>query len=84
MSMSSDLEQFHQFVGEQLARGEQLMTPEECLEVWRLNHPTPDEMAESIATIEEGLAQMRRGEGTPLGEFVRRFRAEKGIPDADA
>lgn len=80
-SYPSDLELFHQFVEQQLARGVEGLSPEDCLDQWRENHPLPAELAEGLAAIEEGVAQARRGEGTPLDEFTRRFREAKGIPD---
>lgn len=83
-SHESDLAQFHQFVAEQLARGGDALTPEDCLDARRVRHPMPSELAESLTAIEEGLAQARRGEGTPLDEFSQRFRASKGTPEADA
>ena len=81
---SSDLEQFHQFIAEQIARGELGVTPEDCLDLWRAAHPSPDEMAASLEAIEDGLTQARRGEGVPLDEFVRRFKAANGILDDHA
>lgn len=80
-SIVSDLEQFHRFIGERLASGKDRLTPEECLEVWRADHPSPDELVDSIAAVEVGLEQARRGEGIPLDDFVRHFRVEKGILD---
>jgi hypothetical protein len=37
------------------------------------------ELAESIAAIEQALAQADRGEGLPLDEFDRQFRARHGL-----
>lgn len=83
-SNPSDLEQFHQFVTEQLASGAEHLTPEDCLEVWRAAHPSPEEYADTLEAIEEGLSQARRGEGLPAEEFMRRFELEKGLSDKDA
>lgn len=76
---SSDLSQFHLFVTEQLALGHDQLSPEECLDAWRASHPAPAELAQSIAAIELGLEQARRGEGVPLEEFIGEFRKLKGI-----
>lgn len=76
---ATDLEMFHRFVAEQLSLGVEL-TPEDCLDIWRANHPSLEELAESVAAVVRALEQARRGEGTPLEEFDRRFRAEHGIP----
>jgi hypothetical protein len=82
-SQSSDLEQFHRFVGEQIAQGSSDLTPEDCLDVWRANHPSPDELTESTAAILRALNQAARGEGVAFHEFDRAFRAEHGIPSSD-
>lgn len=81
-SESTDLQQFHAFVARQIASGVRL-TPEDCIDLWRANHPLPADLVDSLAAIEEGLAQSQRGEGIPLEEFVRQFREEKGIQGAD-
>lgn len=71
---SSDLQQFHQFIAQQLARGDTTLTPEDCLDAWRADHPSAAEFVDTLAAIENGLAQARRGEGIPIDEFVQRFR----------
>lgn len=72
---ASDLNEFHRFVGEQLDQGSEL-TPEDCLDLWRANHPSPEELKESVAAVKRALAQVDRGEGITLAEFDRRFRAK--------
>src|SRR5436853_451831 len=39
-----ELEAFHRFLGEQLADGGSSLTPEECLELWRAQHPTAEQL----------------------------------------
>jgi hypothetical protein len=76
--VSSDLATFHHFVGEQVAGGAEL-TPEECLHVWRVEHPTCDDLDESVAAVKRALAQADRGEGKCLDEFDRDFRVSRGV-----
>ena len=74
----SELAAFHRFIEEQLAGGAEL-TPEECLRVWRVEHPNDEELEESVAAVERALAQTERGEGKRLGDFDRDFRARHGV-----
>ncbi len=78
-TIPTELERFHRFIAERLAESGNELTPEDCLDIWRANHPSPEELAESVAAIQEGLEQARRGEGVPLDDFIRSFRSEKGI-----
>lgn len=63
----SPLENFHQFVGEQL-RSDQAahISPEEALVLWR-------ERQETIEAIREGLDDVGSGRVKPLDEFLRDF-----------
>lgn len=77
----SELETFHRFVGDQLAEGADL-TPEECLRVWRLEHPAGDELDASVAAVKRALDQAQRGQGKTVDDFDRDFRARHGISNA--
>lgn len=72
-----ELATFQHFIAEQLAGGAEL-TPEECLRVWRVEHPTHEDLIESVAAVKRGLAQAERGEGKRLDDFDRDFRASHG------
>jgi hypothetical protein len=74
----NELTIFHRFVSEQLAEGT-FLTPEECLRAWRAEHPVENDLAESVAAVNRALAQADRGEGKPVDEFDRDFRARHGI-----
>ncbi len=77
-NVSGELATFHRFIGEQLAEGAEL-TPEECLRVWRVEHPSSRELDESVAAVRRALAQAEQGEGKRLEDFDRDFRARHGI-----
>jgi predicted transcriptional regulator len=67
------LEQFHQFIGEQLqSDGTAHMTPEQALAAWR-------ERQDSIAGIQEGLADIEAGRTKSLDDFLAEFQARHGI-----
>jgi hypothetical protein len=77
----SELESFHQFLGTQLANGGSALTPEECLDLWRAEHPLDDELRAGVHAIQEALADMEAGDaGQPLEEFLREFRARRRLP----
>lgn len=64
---ASPLENFHQFVGEQLHSPRSAnISPEEALVLWR-------ERQETIEAIREGLDDVESGRVKPLDEFLRDF-----------
>ena len=77
-SSPMELETFHRFIGQQLVDGTEL-SPEECLRVWRVEHPTADELNKSVAAVKRALAQAQRGEGKKLDDFDRDFRARHDL-----
>ena len=79
MSVSSDeLENFHQFaqVRLQSAPAESL---EELVDMWRLEHPTPDEQAEIHEAIQQGLADIAAGRYRPADVVMAELRAKYDI-----
>jgi hypothetical protein len=84
MNMSTDAHQellsFHRFVGEQLNTGRPCLSPEEALEVWRLQNRSPEEFEEDVQAIREALADMEAGDtGRPFEEFDREFRKRHNL-----
>jgi hypothetical protein len=82
--MSTDTHQellnFHHFVSEQLNSGQPCLSPEEALEVWRLQNPSEEEFEEDVEAIREALADMEAGDtGRPFEEFDREFRKRHGL-----
>lgn len=71
----NELESFHRFLGDWLSRGETMLSPEECLDLWRAQNPgEPDRDTEADA-IEEAIEDMKGGDaGQPLREFLAEFR----------
>ena len=67
------LEEFHQFIGEQLLSDVAAqMSPEQALALWR-------ERQECAEAIREGLADVEAGRTKPLDEFLADFQARHGI-----
>lgn len=84
--MSTDAHQelvsFHQFVGEQLHSDRPCLSPEEALELWRLQNRSPDdeEYKADVEAIREALADMDAGDtGRPWEEFDREFRKRHNL-----
>lgn len=77
--ITSELADFHQFVASQLDNGGAGLSPEECLELWRAERPSSEELQDSVAAVKRALEQADRGEGKSLDEFDRDFRARHNI-----
>ncbi|HEY3391415.1 MAG TPA: hypothetical protein VGK58_01820 [Lacipirellulaceae bacterium] len=72
-----ELQSFHQFIGEQLSTGHASLSPEEALELWRLENRSPEEYQADVEAIREALADMEAGDtGRPWEEFDREFRTK--------
>lgn len=75
---NTELAQFEQFIKRQVQNGRNL-SPEEALDLYRVEHPDPNEFDASVAELREALADVDAGAaGVPLEEFVRQRRARHG------
>lgn len=75
-SVDSELSSFHRFISEQLNVGRGDVSPEEALDLWRMQHPDD----EAVLAVQEALEDMEVGdEGMPLEEFDRDFRQRHGL-----
>ena len=72
--MSNELAAFHSFVGNQLQSGQEGLSPEDALEMWRDQHP--DSAAEDdTEAVREALADLAAGDrGVSIEEADREFR----------
>ncbi|MBI5760815.1 MAG: hypothetical protein HZA46_20025 [Planctomycetales bacterium] len=78
--LMSELKQFHRYISDRLGQDGPEPSPEQALDEWRAQHPSPDELAEDVAAIREVLADMAAGDtGIPFGEFDREFRARHNL-----
>jgi len=74
---TTEIADFHQFLGDSLERGSDFATVEEALDAWRLMHPTDDDATDDL---QAALAALHAGDvGVPLEEFDRRFRVRHGM-----
>ena len=79
--VSSDLRDFHEFIGQKLASGSASLSPEAALDEWRSDHPDPRELAESLGALREALEEADRGEGIPLGDAIEEIRRRHKLPN---
>jgi predicted transcriptional regulator len=82
MSISSDdLNRFHQFADEKLrTAGAESM--DELFDLWRIEHPSPEEQAEIDEAIREGLADIAAGRYRPAEDVSRDMRRKYNLPKA--
>ena len=83
MAPLEELQAFHQFLGRKLQeRGGEAISPEEAVELWRFEHPSPEDHARSVAEIREALDDMEAGDaGRPAGEVLAEIRRKYNLPD---
>ncbi len=75
VSQATDLENFHHYVGKQLAsKSTCSMSPEEVVARWR-------EEQETLDAIREGLADIDAGRTKTIEEFDRDFRKRYGLEE---
>jgi hypothetical protein len=78
---TNDLQGFHQFVGDKVNAGGAAQSPEEILDEWRLLHPSPNDVSDELAAIQEAIDDLENGDlGVPFEEFDRDFRARRQLP----
>jgi len=73
--ISTDLQDFSVFVQAKLKAGETQLSPEEALELWRMDHPTDEVLAENVRAIKESIDEVNSGaKGMTGEESVRMLR----------
>lgn len=78
---TTELGRFHQFVRDCLDGPRASLSPEEALDLWRVQHPTLEEFESSLRAVREAIEDMERGDrGVTIEEFERDFRMRNGLP----
>ena len=76
-----ELEAFHRFLEDQLSSGGCSLSPEECLDLWRAQHPLDGQTWEDINAVKEALDDMEAGDsGKPFHQFSEEFREKNRLP----
>jgi hypothetical protein len=68
-----------QHFAEQKIRGGDVESLDELFDLWRLEHPTPDEQADVHAAIRQGLDDIQAGRYRPADEVTTQIRAKYGV-----
>ncbi len=80
MSTAHDqLDAFQQFAVQKVDAGE-AQSLEELFDLWRLEHPTPEEQAEIHDAIRQGLADIKAGRYRPAVAVMRELRDKYNLP----
>jgi hypothetical protein len=80
MSTTFDqLAAFQQFAVQKVDAGE-AESLEELFDLWRLEHPTPEEQADIHAAIRQGLADIKAGRGRPVEEVMAELAKKHNLP----
>ena len=80
-STRSRLEAFTASSKQQLSNGGGSLSPEECLDLWRHQHPLDGQTWEDINAVKEALDDMEAGDsGEPFHQFSEGFRKNNRLP----
>lgn len=73
--LPTDLEVFHDFLGQQIENGGRELSPEELLAYWRQEH------AEAVEDIRQGIKDLEEGRFRSFEEVDADMRRKYGIKD---
>lgn len=72
-----ELRSFHEFIVKKLEEnGPEALTPEEALDLWRFENPTPEEHEANLKAIRDGLEDLNAGRVRPAREVLAELRAK--------
>lgn len=77
-SIEQQLESFHQFAAEQVGNGGSEFTLEDLVDLWRAANPADDELQDSLASLQRGLADAEAGRSYPARDALAKLR--QGLP----
>ncbi len=76
----TELEAFCRFVDAQLRDHEPTLSPEECVELWRAQHPPTAELQRSTRAVKAAIADMKAGDvGRRASEVIEELRKKHGL-----
>lgn len=74
------LDSFHEFAKGQLDNNGSDLTFAELYEMWRVENPADEELAENVAAVKAAIRDMEQGDrGVPFDDHIREMR-EKYVP----
>jgi hypothetical protein len=79
-NVDNELASFHHFVAVKLLENNVDLSPEEALDLWREEHPHPEEFDDATEALKEAFADIAAGDnGVPFEDFEREFRKKHGL-----
>lgn len=77
---SNELVAFHEFLTNQLQASSASLTPEQCLDLWRSEHPTDQELQQSTSAVDQSLQDMHAGDhGVSARALIEQARSACGM-----
>jgi hypothetical protein len=73
-----EIADFQRFAVEQLRNGGAGLSLEQLLDQWRAEHPTPEELRDSLAALERGLEDIRAGRVVSARTVIEQLK--QGLP----
>lgn len=81
-SAFEELRSFHAFLSRKLEEnGSEAPSPEEALDLWRMEHPTPEEHEANLEAIRQGLEDLEAGRMRPAREFLAEMCRKYNVPE---
>ena len=72
MPTKQQIDSFHEFASSQMDNGGDELLMDELYCLWRAKHPTPAELAQSVAAVRSAFAEMEAGDnGRPARVALR-------------
>lgn len=72
MATKQQIDSFHDFASSEIENGGLDLSKDDLYGMWRAKHPTPTELAESVAAVRAAHAEMEAGDGgRPAREALR-------------
>ena len=68
------IESFHLFATDRAKNGGDNLTMDELYDLWRAENLPPEELAESLASLERGLADVAAGRVRSAGDVIAELR----------
>ena len=76
-ALQDDLVRFQQFAAQKLESGS-ASSLEQLFDLWLLEHPSDEQAAADLASIEQGISDADAGRVTPVGESFEEVRKALG------
>jgi hypothetical protein len=84
MATREEINSFTRFAIEQLQNGGADRSMDELYDLWRSQHPSSEELLESVAAVRAALADMNNGDkGIPAEEHLARLRSKYKLAESE-